>query len=51
METHIEGIIFGYSYGGYNVRRLILRLQFMVIHRGGKMYGDSYRAYNVWRIM
>jgi len=41
METHIVFRIFGESYRGYNVRRLILRLQFMEIHREDKMYGYS----------
>ena len=36
MEAHIGGILFGESYIGYNVWRLI----------HGTIYGDSYRGYN-----
>jgi len=42
METHIGITMYGDTYRGYNVRRLIQRLQFMEIRREGKIYGDSY---------
>ena len=55
METHIEGIIFRYTYGGYIVRSIILKLQFMEIHRKRKLThiertvcGELYREYNIW---
>jgi len=39
METHIEGTMLGDLYRGYNVWRLIYRLQFM----------ETHIVYNVWR--
>ena len=45
IETHIEGKMYEDSYRGYNVRRIIYRVQCMEIHVEGTMYGDSYRGY------
>jgi len=42
METHIEGTMYGDSYRGYNVWRLIKRVSRMENHIEGTMYGDSY---------
>jgi len=41
METHI----------GYNVWRLIYRVECMETHIEGTMYGDVHRGYNVWRLI
>ena len=49
METHIDGTKYEHSYRGYNVWRLIYRVQCMETHIEGTMYGDSNREYNVWR--
>jgi len=52
--------MYGGSYRGYNVWRLIQRVQCMETHIEGTMnrdsymgtrYGDSYRRYNVWSII
>jgi len=51
METHIEGTMYGVSYGGYKVWSLVYRLQCTETHIEGTMYGDSYRGYNVRRFM
>ena len=39
------------SYRGYNVWRIIFRVQYMEIHIEGTMYGDSYKGYNYWRLI
>jgi len=41
MEIHMEGKIYGVSYGGYKVWRLFYRVQCMETHIEGIMYGDS----------
>jgi len=40
MEIHIEGTMYGVSYAGYKVWRLIYRVQCMEIHIEVTMYGD-----------
>jgi len=51
MENHVEVTVSGDSYRGYNVWRLIDRLQCMETHIEGIMFGDSYRGYSVWRLI
>jgi len=49
MYTHIEGTMYGDSYRGYNVWRLISSVKCTEFHIEGSMYGNSHRRYNVWR--
>jgi len=51
MEIHKESTMYGDSYIGYNVWRLIEKVKCMETHIEGTMYGDSYRGYNVWRLI
>jgi len=51
MEIHIKGTMYGDSYRGYNVWRLIYRVQCTETHIEGIMYGHSYREYNAWRLV
>jgi len=51
METHIEGTMYGVSYGWYKVWKLIYKVKCMENLIQLTMYGDSYRGYNVWRII
>jgi len=44
METHIKGTMYGDSYSGYNVLRLIKRVKCMTTYIDVTMYGDSYRG-------
>ena len=41
MVCHMEGTEYGDSYIGYNVWRLLYRVQCMEIHVEGTMNGDS----------
>jgi len=41
MEIHIDVTMYGGSYRGFNVRRIIYRVQCMETHIKGTMYGDS----------
>jgi len=50
MEFHIECIMYGDSYKGYKLWRLIERVQGLEPHEDGTMYVESYRGYNVWRL-
>ena len=56
MEIHIEDTLYGDSYRGYNVWRLIYRVEYMdtlmevqciETHIQCTMYGGSYRGYNL----
>ena len=51
MEYHMEGKTYGDSYIGYNVWRLILRVQCMETHIEGTNYGHSYRGYILCRLI
>ena len=51
METNLKGTRYGDSYIGYNVSRLVYRVQCMETHKEGTMYGEPYRGCNVWRII
>jgi len=51
METHIEVTMYGASYVGYKVWRLIHRVQCMETYIEGTMYGETYREYNLWRLI
>ena len=51
METNVKSTRYGVSYIGYNVSRLVYRIECMETHIEGTMYGESYRWCNVWRII
>jgi len=51
MKSHMEGTRYGDSYIGYNVWRLIKKVQFMETHIEGTKYGDPNRGYIVWRLI
>jgi len=51
MDSHIEVTLFGDSYRGYNVWRILYRIQCMDTHVGVTQYGEIFRVYNVWRII
>ena len=51
METHIEGTMYEELYRGYNVGRLIHRVQSMETHIEFIKYGDTYRGYNACRLI
>ena len=51
MESHIEDKMYGLSYKGYKVWRLIERLQCMETYLEAAMYGDTYGSYNVCRLI
>ena len=51
MKTHIEVTIYGDSYIGCNVWRVIQRVECMDSLIEGTMYGDVCRGYNVWSLI
>jgi len=51
MKTHIEGAMYGDSYGGHNLWRTTERVQCMETHIEGTLYRVSFRGYIVWRFI
>jgi len=51
MAIHIKCTMYVDSYRGYDVWRLIWRVQCVDTHIEGTMYGYSYRRYKVWRLI